>query len=360
VINRFDSQLRHATHLELTQSRQRPIGEQSTVIGAGQILCVAFWTGVRDAGCTLVASGGGFLATLLARTTCAAMQPLHILYSGLNVFALGATSFVFAGGVDSQGRVQRPWTGAVVAVGCTGLMLYAIYRDLQDPDSWEKKACGMFGTLVYSLLRELLQNQGRRFCPELGVQSHRKLRWECSRHAARLIMGSMIYGGFSALLNGWLQRSIVSSNFGAMDQALEPFTLDSWRTYGLRSLNEGVEGFICVLLLGAVFCKDLESRQGACSNRHDDTRTALVRGSSRAATNGFINSISTAIPSTSVALALLQGLSSFRSAILGAKPTPPASERGERPPGQATDLEMGDPGLPEGSDTDNPNPESGP
>lgn len=317
----------------LTFSGERNNGGRSIVIGATQVLATAVWTGVRDGVATFGACAGGFLATVLARALCNADPRNHALVSILNVGAVGTTSYIFAEGVARRTRGQGEWIGVAAAVGVTGLMLYAIYCDPDHPESWAKKATSLFGTVCYSLLREVLQNQGRRVCPELGLNPHRALHWERSsntrRHMMRLATASAIYATSSVLLNGLARQSIISSDFGGMGQDLDLFSRDSWSIFTLRTVNEGLDGFVGIVLLAAFFPRDLESGHGPCSNVRDDLRTALVRGSSRVSSNALVNSISTLIPSTNAAIMTLQALTSFRGAIQGAKPSRPASERGD-------------------------------
>lgn len=311
-----------------------------TVLPMGwvQVVRYALWKGASDALATAGACGVGFSGTLLAREACRNVPPLHMLFSGATAVACAITSYVFASGTGTEGwHPKRRWIGYAAAGAGAALTLYTTYRE-QDLDAWTKKAVGFFGTAVYSLAREYLQNEQRRAFPELRLNPQKAPHWEkggnTCQHVKRVALACVIYAVSSVLLNGLARQNIVSPDFGALDQTLASFSRDSFLAFTLRSVNEGLDGFTSTLLLAAFFRADLQPGHGYCSNQRDKLSVASLRGSSRVSMNLFVNAVQALIPSTHVGTFLLQGLTGARGAVQAAKVrTVPA--------GSTTDLEHG-------------------
>ncbi len=294
----------------------------TVVMGWGQVMSYALWKGASDALATAVACGVGFGGTLLAREACRHVPPLHMLFSGATALACAITSYVFASGTGTEGwHPKRKWIGYAAAGAGAALTLYTTYHE-RDLEAWTKKAVGFFGTAVYSLAREYLQNEQRRAFPELRLDPQKAPRWErggsTCQHLKRVALACGIYAVSSVLLNGLARQNVVSPDFGGLNQALTSFSWDSLLAFTLRTVNEGLDGFTSTLLLAAFFRADLQPGHGYCSNQHDNLSVASLRGSSRVSMNLFVNSVQALIP-THVCTFLLQGLTGARGAVQGAK-----------------------------------------
>lgn len=290
-----------------------------------EVLTAAAWTGVRDGAATLVASGIGFAACLGARTLFQMVSGAHHAVAVVTATVGGAAAYAFGAGTGSEGwSPQRRWIGGGAVVACVALTLYTIY----DPGQHDQAVmvAGYFGTMVYSMTRDMLQSQGRRVFPDVQLDPRRALRWEGGRttvrHVVRLGLNVMTYTATSIALSRWVAlRDLLSSDFGALLQDLGSFSGESMYIFAMRAINEGSDGLIGTLLLAFLFHADLRRGQGWCSNQSDAFGVVVRRAGSRVSTNMFINALQSKIPPTKGAVASLQGITAIRGALLNLQPS---------------------------------------
>ena len=300
-----------------------------------EVLTAAAWTGVRDGAATLVASGIGFAACLGVRTLCRVVSGAHHAVAVVTATVGGAAAYAFGAGTGSEGwSPQRRWIGAGATVACVALTLYTIYNAPEQP-AQAVVAAGHFGTMVYSMTRDMLQSQGRRVFPDVQLDPRRALRWEGGRttvrHVVRLGLNVMTYTATSIALSRWVAlRDLLSSDFGALLQDLGAFSGESWYTFAMRAINEGSDGLIGTVLLALFFHADLRRGQGWCSNQTDAFGVVVRRAGSRVSTNMLINALQSKIPPTNGAVASLQGITAIRGALLNLQP-PRGQQAAQRP-----------------------------
>ncbi|MBU7574061.1 MAG: hypothetical protein KAF64_11950 [Hydrogenophaga sp.] len=296
----------------------------NSLMSIGELALTATWMAVRDSLATIGACAVGFGATVGAREICQRLPGAHHAFAALDVVSGGATAFVFGAGASvERWRPTRVWIGGAAAVVCVALTLAALYCDA-DANAQKGVATSYFGTVVYSLTRELLQNQSNRLFPEVRLDPRRALRWDGGRdtqkHLARLGIGMVTYATTSIVLSRWVTlRGILSSNFSAMDQELGLFSMESWFVFALRGANEGLDAAIGFVLLAVFFREGLRRGRGWASNHTDPLKTVLPRAGSRISTNLAVNAIQSLIPDKGWYLPALQGPTAARGALLNLK-----------------------------------------
>lgn len=298
-----------------------------TPITAGATLSAMCWTAVRDGSATMVASMTTLAAAMGLRSLFFNVPGLHHLFAGLttSVGILAGGSFGANLGHVIGARAGR-WAGGLVAAGtCLGLTLLAVYH--RDDKDQPYASAGLFGTVFYSFLRDVMQGVvGRRVFPRLALDSSKSLRWEKScdtaRHGGRLGVNFVIYAFSGALLNGIAAKNVVSANFGAPGQPLRIFSEESLMAYGFRSLNEASDAFFGVMLMACFFPENTRSTPGWCSEKGDDFQQWWKEASSRVFMNLIIADIGWLLPEGAPKW-LASGLTAFtefRGAMANLKP----------------------------------------
>lgn len=296
----------------------------NSLMSIGELALTATWMAVRDSLATIGACAVGFGATVGAREICQRLPGAHHAFAALDVASGCATAFVFGAGVSAERWCPtRAWIGGAAAVVCVALTSAALYSD-EDAHAQKGVATSYFGTVVYSLTRELLQNQSNRLFPEVRLDPRRALRWDGGRdtqkHLARLGIGMVTYATTSIVLSRWVTlRGILSSNFSAMDQELGLFSMESWFVFALRGANEGLDAAIGFMLLAVFFREGLQRGRGWASNHTDPLKTVLPRAGSRISANLAVNAIQSLIPDKGWYLPALQGPTAARGALLNLK-----------------------------------------
>lgn len=285
------------------------------------------WTAVRDGAATMTASMTTLAVAIGLRGAFSSVPGLHHLFAVLTgaVGILAGGTFGANLGNAIGGRTGR-WVGGFLTAGtCLGLTVLAIYnRDDKDRPS---ATAGLFGTVFYSCLRELMQGVvGKRIFPRLTLDSAKALRWEkngdTARHGVRLGVNFVIYAFTCTLLNGMAAKNVVSANFGAPGQPTRVFSEESLMAYGFRSLNEASDAFFGVLMMALIFTENTRPTPDWGSCKGDDFPQWWKEVSSRVFMNLCIADIGWLLPKDAPKWlgAGLTAFTEFRGAMANMKP----------------------------------------
>lgn len=299
----------------------------------GAVCCAALWNAARDGSATMLAClvtlGGAIGVRALLSHVPGVRHAVMVLTASGN--ALAATSFGVRIG-SLAGVAPGRWAGGALGAGALALTVVAIYQ--QGEEGEELAVAGLFATMVYSGMRDLLQGVvGRRLFPGSTLNAERALRWETSnnaaRHGYRLLANLVTYWLSCAALNGLAARNVVSLQFGSHDQPLEAFSLDTVMSYGFRSLNEAMDAFAGSLLLAGVFDRSIDIQPRWCGGKGHDLPAWWREASARIFMNGSLAAVGWLMPRGAHPWlgATLTAVTVIRGALTGLKP--PVSTRAD-------------------------------
>jgi len=294
-----------------------------TVCGSA---CALLWGAVRDGTATLGASlitlGGLMGARSLLSSVPAAFHGVGVLTTAVN--AVAGARFGWGIGEAAGGGCRRWVGGAACAAASVTLNVIAIWVVAKASGTTAVK---LFGTMVYSGLREAIQGQVLKpRLPDMGLRSGRSLRWEAGpntgRHVVRLGLQMASYALICFSMNGIAQSNVVSPNFNTLDQSNEDFGLQSLLTYGFRSSAEALDAVVGGALLLCLFRQDVEIRSEARCRIENapDWRDWAREGSSRMFMNGIVASITSMFSSYLGMASMLSAITTVRGALANVKP----------------------------------------
>lgn len=286
-------------------------------------LLAAFWVACRDGGATVFASAVALASTLAARLVTRYAPPTGHAFAALTAAGSGVAAGAFGSRLGEVVHGPRgKWVGGAVSTGLgAGLILAAVYS--REEEDQALVAVGLFGTALYSVLRDVAQGVlGKRLVPRLTLDSGKALRWQrgdnTTRHVGRLSTAFSLYLVSCSLFNGLLARNVVSPNFGGVNQPFDELTRDSFISYGCRTLNEAMDGFFGVFLLYLFFPDHVRPGTGWCSGQGDDWSLWARETSGRVFLNGSISSIDRLVPKPASGWtgSVLTALTEFRGTLV--------------------------------------------
>lgn len=299
---------------------------QPTTLTACGYACAVLWTAVRDGTATLSASlitlGGLLGARSLLSSVPGVFHGAGVLTTAVNAVAAGRFGWVIG---EAAGGGCRRWVGgAVCAAASVTLNVIAIWVVAKDSGTTAVK---LFGTMVYSGLREAIQGQVLKpRLPDMGLCSGRSLRWEggsnTGRHVLRLGLQMVSYALICVSLNGIAQSNVVSPNFNTLDQSQASFGLQSLQAYGFRTFAEALDAVVGSALLLGLYRQDVEIRsQTRCRVENaPGWRDWAREGSSRMFMNGVVASITSMFGSYLGTASMLSAITTVRGALANVKP----------------------------------------